>query len=121
MVHDLIVARYPELGLKVVNRGVGGDTTRNLLARWHQDVIKEKPDWLSVGIGINDVWRSFDGSPSEAVPIAEYEANLRRMLDQALEAQRPRLILMEPYMIERDRTRPMRHQMDMYGAVVKRV
>lgn len=121
LVHDLLMARYPELKLRVVNKGVSGDTTRNLSARWQEDVIKEKPDWLSVAIGINDVWRAFDGTPSEAVPIAEYEATLRRLLDQALEAHRPRLILMEPYMIERDRSQPMRHRMDMYGSVVRRL
>lgn len=34
MVHTFIVARYPELGLAFVNRGVSGNTSRNLLARW---------------------------------------------------------------------------------------
>jgi lysophospholipase L1-like esterase len=121
MVRNFLVARYTELDLTVANRGVGGDTTRNLAARWQKDVIDEQPDWLSVGIGINDVWRAFGDNPREAVPLQEYEATLRRLLDWTLQATPARLILMEPYMIEPDRSRPMRREMDRYGSAVARL
>ena len=121
MVRNFLLARYPELGLTVVNRGVSGDTTRHLAARWQRDVIDEQPDWLSVGIGINDVWRAFGGNSREAVPLQEYETTLRRLLDWTLRATPARLILMEPYMIEPDRSRSMRREMDSYGAAVARL
>jgi len=121
IVHDLLAVRYPDLGLNIVNKGVSGDTTRNLAQRWKDDVINERPDWLSVGIGINDVWRSFGDSPNEAVPIAEYEANMRRLLDWTVRTVQARLILVTPYMIERDTAHAMRHQMDLYGHVVSRL
>ena len=60
-VRALLLARYPELGLEVVNRGIGGNTVRDLARRWDEDVIAEQPDWLSVKIGINDVWRTMTG------------------------------------------------------------
>src|SRR4051812_30904703 len=66
MVRNFVLARYPELGLTFVNRGVAGDTVRDLDARWERDVIAERPDWLAVFIGINDVWRAFGDSPHEA-------------------------------------------------------
>ena len=119
IVRSLVLARYPELGLTFVNKGVGGDTTRNLAARWHQDVIAEQPDWLSVKIGINDVWRAFGSNVHQAVPLPEYTATLRDLLDQTRAATRARLILAEPYMIEPDRSRPMRREMDRYGATVR--
>ena len=118
MVHSLIQARYPELRLRFVNRGVGGDTVRHLAARWQHDVIDEQPDWLSVKIGINDVWRAFGANVHEAVPIAEYRETLAGLLRQARETTAARLILMEPYMIEPDRSEPMRAQMDRFGAAV---
>lgn len=121
MVRSFVLARYPELGLTFVNKGVGGDTTRLLDARWERDVIAERPDWLSVKIGINDVWWAFRANPHDAVPLPEYEATLRRLLDRAREATGARLILMEPYMIEPDRAQPMRRQMDRYGEVVRRL
>jgi lysophospholipase L1-like esterase len=121
MVRNFLLARYPELALTIVNRGVGGDTTRNLAARWQADVINQQPDWLSIGIGINDVWRTFGGNRREAVPLPEYEATLRRLLDWTRQATKARLILMEPYLIEPDHSQPMRQSMDMYGAVVDRL
>lgn len=113
------VARYPEFQLRFVNRGVSGDTTRHLLARWQRDVIAERPDWLSLKIGINDVWRGFGGNPQDAVPLPEYAANLRKLLDQIRAEMEARLILLTPYMIEADRTQPMRAEMDRYGEEVK--
>ncbi len=119
-VRALLLARYPERRLRVVNRGISGDTTRHLLDRWERDALAERPDWLSLMIGINDVWRSFGAMPHEAVPLPEYESNLRELLGRA-RAIGARLILMTPYMIEADRGVPMRRQMDWYGEVVRRL
>ena len=94
-----LLARYPALGLTIVNRGIGGNTVRDLDARWRQDVIDEQPDWLSVKIGINDVWRTVSNRLDEAVRQEEYEATYRRLLDQATHETSARLILMEPYVI----------------------
>jgi lysophospholipase L1-like esterase len=119
MVRDFLLARYPNLQLTVVNRGVGGDTTRNLLARWNADVLAALPDWIALKIGINDVWRAFGDHPADAVPLPEYIATLRHLLDQTLARRRVGLILLTPYMIEPDQAQPMRRAMDQYGAAVK--
>jgi lysophospholipase L1-like esterase len=121
MVRNLILARYPELKLSFVNRGVGGDTTRNLAERWEQDVVVERPDWLSVKIGINDVWRAFGDNVHEAVPLSEYTATLHELLTRARTATGTRLILMEPYMIEPDRSNRMRSEMDRFSAAVRQL
>jgi lysophospholipase L1-like esterase len=120
-VRSLLLARYPERQLVVVNKGIGGNTTRDLAQRWEQDVIGERPDWLSVMIGINDVWRTYDQAGAGAVPLDEYTITLRALLDRARAATSARLILAEPYMIEPDRSQPMRHQMDQYGAAVRQI
>jgi lysophospholipase L1-like esterase len=119
-VRSILLARYPELGLQVVNRGVSGDTVRDLRARWDRDVLAEEPDWLSVMIGINDVWRTFSTNPDEAVALPEYEATLRELFNQA-RGIGARFILMTPYMIETDRRDPMRRRMDWYGEVVRQL
>lgn len=94
-----LLARYGALSLEVVNRGIGGNTVRDLAARWEQDVIAEQPAWLSVKIGINDVWRSVAGRLNEMVPLAEYESTYDALLARARERTKTRLILMEPYVI----------------------
>src|SRR6266568_1449230 len=86
MVRNFLLARYPERNLTVVNKGVGGDTVRDLDRRWEADVIAERPNWLSVCIGINDVWRNFEGQPQQAVPLDEFQATLRRLLQRTRDA-----------------------------------
>lgn len=119
LVRAFVTARRPELGLTWVNHGIGGNTVRDLAARWDADVIREQPDWLSVMIGINDVWRLFTpGQEADAVPIEEFETTLRALLRQAVEATSCRLILADPYVIEPDRSEPQRALSDQYGQVV---
>ncbi|MGN6484134.1 MAG: GDSL-type esterase/lipase family protein, partial [Thermomicrobiales bacterium] len=111
LVRAFVDARYPELGLTWVNRGIGGNTTEHLLARWEEDAIAEQPDWLSVMIGINDVWRTFDSKGTGAVSIEAYEANLRSLLQQVTDRTRARLIVADPFDIDPDRADPMRAMM----------
>jgi lysophospholipase L1-like esterase len=119
LLHAFVTAGHPELGLQWTNRGVGGDTVRDLSRRWQTDAIAPAPHWLSVMIGINDIWRGFTGMPQEAVPIDEYEATLRDLLRRAVDATGCRLILATPYLIEPDRSEPQRASSDRYGAVVR--
>ncbi|WP_328425167.1 MULTISPECIES: SGNH/GDSL hydrolase family protein [unclassified Micromonospora] len=118
LVRALVSARHPELELEWVNRGVSGDTVRHLAARWADDAIAERPDWLSVMIGINDIWRRYGDRPDEAVPIDEYERTLRDLLRRAVDATGCRLILGDPFLIEADRSEPQRADTDRYAAVV---
>jgi lysophospholipase L1-like esterase len=118
LVHAFVTAAHPELGLSWANRGIGGDTVRNLAERWQRDVIEERPDWLSVKIGINDVWRNFDGRAAEAVPVGEYEATLRALLTEAVDRTGCRLILADPYVIESDPDEPQHAMTREYAAVV---
>ena len=112
-------AAHPAQPLSVVNMGVSGDTVRDLRARWQTDVLDLAPDWLSILIGINDVWRRF-GDPAQMaqhVPADEYEATLEQLVSDT----RPRLrglVLLTPFFIEPDVGEPMRAMMDHYGQVV---
>ena len=57
LVYGLLTATYPQLNIQVFNSGIGGDTVRDLKRRWQRDVLDLEPDWLSIMIGINDVWQ----------------------------------------------------------------
>jgi lysophospholipase L1-like esterase len=113
-------ATHPEERIRIINMGVSGNTVRDLAARWTRDVIDLKPDWLSVMIGINDVWRQFDSrlQTEQLVTLEEYE----RTLENLIRTTRPKLqglILMTPFFIEPNRADPMRAMMDRYGAAVR--
>lgn len=46
---------FPEKEYAFFNRGISGNTLRDLEKRWEEDVIGMKPDVLSVLVGTNDV------------------------------------------------------------------
>ena len=118
MVRNLLIARYPDYGLTVENRGIGGNTVRDLEARWQADVLDERPDVLSVKIGINDVWRFVANRLDEAVGLQEYEATYRKLLRMTKEQCGSQLILVDPYVLETDREDPFRAMVDRYIAAV---
>jgi lysophospholipase L1-like esterase len=122
LVDAFLQSTYPELGIRVVNMGTSGNTVRDLKARWETDVTNQRPDWLSIMIGINDVWRQYDLPfiTDGHVYIVEYERTLRELV----ESSRPNvkgLVLMTPFYLESNASDAMRRTMDEYGAVVRRI
>jgi len=104
MAAGLATAARPDLGLRFINRGVGGDRTVELLARWKPDCEVIRPDILSIKIGVNDVWRYLGEWEGQTfVDAAEYRTNLVRLLDRALAAGVRTLVLCSPTTIENNR------------------
>jgi lysophospholipase L1-like esterase len=119
LVRAFVTARHPQVRLTWFNRGISGDTVRDLARRWEHDVVALQPDWLSVMIGINDIWRAYsEGLQHDHVPIGEYESTLRELLRRAVDKTACRLILADPYLIEPDPQEPQRADTDRYCAVV---
>ncbi len=121
-VDALLNTVYPELAIRVVNVGSSGDNVLNLKNRWQTDVLDLKPDWLSVMIGTNDVWRQFDiPKITEGHVLPDiYE----RTYDELLAETRPMLkglVLMTPFFVESNPADPMRARMDEYGAIVRKL
>ncbi|ESU73064.1 GDSL family lipase [Geobacillus thermopakistaniensis] len=121
-IDGLLQAVYPELGIRVVNKGISGNTVRDLKARWKEDVIAQKPDWVSIMIGINDVWRQYDLPlmKEKHVYLDEYETTLRSLVLETKPLVKG-MILMTPFYIEGNEHDPMRRTMDQYGRVVKQI
>jgi len=122
LVDALLQAVYPELGIRVVNKGTSGNTVRDLDARWQEDVLDQQPQWLAIMIGINDVWRQYD------VPFIkewhvykdEYEATLRRLVSETKPKVKG-LVLMTPFYLESNEQDKMRATMDEYGSIVRKL
>ena len=121
-VNAFLTSTYPELGIRVVNKGISGNTVRDLKERWQEDVLQQNPDWLSIMIGINDVWRQYDTPfiTDRHVYIEEYEETLSKLVEQT-KPKVEKLVLMTPYYLERNKEDSMRESMDQYGAVVKKI
>ena len=121
-----VAAQYtcmmPEMRLRFVNMGVSGNRVRDLKARWQTDVFDQKPDWVSVLIGINDVWRQFDSplQTEEHVLPDEFEETYDQLIRETLPRVKG-MILITPYFMEPNKADPMRARMDEYGAIVKKL
>ena len=48
------------LRIKVINSGIGGDTTGGLLSRFYHDVVQHRPDVVLIMGGTNDLWWDLD-------------------------------------------------------------
>ena len=49
-----------QLEIKVINSGIGGDTTGGLLSRFTADVVQHRPDYVLIMGGTNDLWWDLD-------------------------------------------------------------
>lgn len=118
----LIGAVCPEDGIRIVNMGIGGNTVRDLKNRWESDVMALEPDWVSIMIGINDVWRQFDLPRQTEIHVLldEYERDLEDLLVRT-EVVTKGVVLMTPFYIEPNVNDPMRARMDEYGAIARRL
>ena len=121
IVDSIFGAVIPETPITVLNTGISGNRVTDLEARWQSDVLDLEPNWLSVMIGINDVWRHFDSEPgAEQVEPEQYELVYRSLLAKT-RPQLDGLVLMTPYFLETNRKDLMRVKMDAYGAIAKKL
>jgi acyl-CoA thioesterase-1 len=97
----VLAAEYPQLKLpKVINKGIGGQKAEDLVERFDRDVVKVKPAWVTLSIGINDVWHRLNAA-HDAKILAAYKKNVAAMVDQAQKAG-IKVILLTPTVIQED-------------------
>jgi len=100
--HDLMILREPEKRVMFINKGIGGDTVVGLSNRWSDDVLRHKPDWLSIKIGINDLHGMLRDPQNGITPrrfLKEYTAILERTVSQLPKC---RILLIDPFYISTD-------------------
>ena len=92
--------KYPE-EYKFINKGISGNRVVDLFARWKKDCLNIKPDYISILIGVNDVWHDL-GCVEEAngVDADKYEKVYDMLLEETL-AKLPevKIMVMEPYVL----------------------
>ncbi len=97
MVAAWFSARYPGHSVRFLNRGISGNRTGDLLARWKEDCLDLHPTWVSILIGINDTWRRYDaGDPT---PTDVFEANYRALLSMTADVVGSHIIILEPFLL----------------------
>ena len=98
----MLTIREPRKAITIINKGIGGDTVVGLRNRWHDDVLRNKPDWLSIKIGINDLHRTLAGNPDSVPPKLYREAYGDILLSTSSALPRCRLLLIDPFYISNE-------------------
>jgi len=98
----LVGARYPERGIQIINAGVGGHKAPDMRMRLRGDVIAHQPDWVTINVGINDVWHGLDSRGTGGVPLDAYEADVDAMVTTLQQETRAQIVLVTPTVIGED-------------------
>ncbi|WP_438351702.1 SGNH/GDSL hydrolase family protein [Paenibacillus sp. FA6] len=87
--------KYPEKNTNFTNRGISGNRVIDLDRRWEEDCLRLNPAWVSIYIGINDVWRRYDND--EATSAEQFYKGYRKLIERTNEHTDAKLILVEPF------------------------
>ena len=120
-VNHLLLTGYPELDLSVINKGVSGNRVTDLRSRWKTDVLDINPDWLFIYIGINDVWRYYEGDREEAVDLPEFENTYRQLIKGAQTNTNTNVRLVSPFLAEKDPEDAFRRKLGLYQEVIDKL
>lgn len=100
MIASHLQSRYPSKRLTILNRGIGGDSLKDLKRRWEDDCLIINPDIVTLLIGINDTWRNQnDGVELTEEELDEFESDYRFLLKSLHQRTDARVILMEPFVL----------------------
>ncbi len=110
------------------NRGISGNRVIDLLARVKADMINLKPDYMSILIGVNDVWHELGGN-CNGVSAERFEVYYNLLIEQLQEALPDlKLMILEPFLTEGTGTSfdpaywsEFRSEVDKRAAVARRV
>jgi lysophospholipase L1-like esterase len=107
-----IGAEHPELDLDFINRGISGNTVVDLAARWQDDTLSTKPNFLSLLIGINDTIHSSDRVES----VEQYRDTYDKLLAKTIAAlPNTKIVLGEPFVL------PVGKYKDIYATTLAQV
>lgn len=98
-VKEELELQYPN-EYAMYNRGVSGNHVVDLYARIKTDIINLKPDYMSILIGVNDVWHAFDGQEN-GVEAEKYFRIYSALIEEIKEALPDiQIMILEPFTLK---------------------
>lgn len=85
--------------VEFINCGVSGDRIVDLYARMKVDIINLKPDYMTILIGVNDVWHELNDE--NGVDIEKFQKIYEMLIEEILkELPDIKIILLEPFILK---------------------
>ena len=87
----------------LINRGISGNRIVDLYARIKVDCWNHKPDFISILIGVNDVWHEVEGK--NGVELDRFEKMYRILIEDTKKVlPNVKMMLCEPFVLEGEAT-----------------
>lgn len=128
LVRHYLAAIYPQQGIEVVNAGISGHKSSEMLARFQRDVLDRTPDLVTISVGVNDVWHAFrdfahgqdypEGNLPNGIPLEDYKKNVEAMIDQARKAN-IKVMILTPTLIYENLDSPENARLTRYCGALK--
>lgn len=105
MGHGYATMAAAEIGLdypnefEIINRGISGNRIVDIYARIGKDILALNPDYMSLLIGVNDVWHALNNN--NGIEEEKFEMVYCLVIEE-LKAKLPnlKLMIMEPFVLE---------------------
>lgn len=82
-----------------VNKGISGNRSIDILGRVQGDVVQLKPDYISILVGVNDVWHGVDYNCG--ITPEKYEIYYNMMIDEIKQGLPDiKIMIMEPFILD---------------------
>jgi lysophospholipase L1-like esterase len=103
----------------IINKGISGNKTFDLLSRWNEDTIALKPEVLSILVGVNDIWHRYSNLSTDTFD--DFKNNYRILLTETKKLlPNTKILLIEPYLLVSDAFQASwRHEVDLAIQVVR--
>ena len=105
---------------KYVNRGVSGNKSVDVAARIKEDIIDVAPDYMSLLVGVNDVWHGIDYNWWATCD--DLVRSLTEIIEKTREAfTEVKIMLLEPYILKEYATASTEEKPDKWETFVREV
>ncbi len=99
MVKGEMGALYPGK-YSFINKGISGDRSVDVYARIKSDIINLKPDYMSLLVGVNDVWHELGGK-CNGISEEKYEKICGMLIEEIKEAlPEIKIMILEPFVLQ---------------------
>jgi lysophospholipase L1-like esterase len=89
---------FPDNEVLFINKGVSGNRVPDLIVRYMEDFFDLEPDFISILIGINDVWRRYDANdPTPLDSFFDHYDYLLKMIRHNM--PETKIMLIEPFVL----------------------
>ncbi|MBE7054496.1 MAG: lysophospholipase [Ruminococcaceae bacterium] len=106
------------------NRGINGNRIVDIYARIKADIINIKPDFLSILVGVNDVWHDY--ARNNGISAEKYEKIYSMLIEEIMsELPETKIMIIEPFILREEDdekcTKMLREEVCLRSQAAKRI